>query len=223
MNSSRPRGVVRIAVAGFAVFAMAACSNIHPGSAAVVDGESISMSRADDAATAYCQLSLATAAQQGVTDVPSVAARRQAITDLIMSVVAKNVAKDRNVAVDPASYALTEKQNRQIAAAFPRADDKQIVDAIERSQHTYAITVALGEAVSGRKVTAKSTEAEQSAIQTAGQDVITEAYKKSDISIDPRFGLDDLTKQVAQTGSLSIPQSDKAVNPATLPPSQRCS
>jgi hypothetical protein len=202
---------------------MTACSNIHPGSAAVVDGVSISMSRADDAAAAYCQLSLATAAQQGVTDVPSAAARRQAITDLIMSAVAEKVAKDRNLAVDPGSYVLTEKQSRQIAAAFPHADDKQIADAIERSQRTYAIAVALGEAVSGRQVTEKSTESEQSAVQTAGQDVITKAYQKSDISIDPRFGLDDLTKQVAQTGSLSIPQSDKAVDPATLPPSQRCS
>lgn len=181
------------------------------------------MSRADAASTAYCQLSLATAAQQGVTAIPSSAVRRQAVTDLVLSVIAEQLAKDRGLNLDPATYALTEKQNRQIAEAFPRADDKQIAAAIERSQRTYAITMALGESATGKKITSTSTEAEQTAVHTAGEDVVTKAYKASDVSIDPRFGVDDLTQQTASSGSLSIPVSTKAVDPSALPPSQRCS
>lgn len=230
MNSSRPRtllslaglksGGLRLATLGIAVIALTACAGVNPGSAAVVDGESISMKTVDEASTAYCKLSLSVAAQQGVKTVSSGDSRRQAITDLIMYAVAKKVEKQRGVAVDPTTYVITAAQKTQIAQAFPRADLTQIGDAIERSQETYSIIVALGQASTGR-VMADDTKA---AIEKAGQADIVKAYKSSDISIDPRFGLNDLTQKIGDTGSLSIAEvAGTEADPSGLPPAQRCS
>lgn len=230
MNSSRSRtllslaglksGGLRLATLGIAVIALTACAGVNPGSAAVVDGESISMKTADEASTAYCKLSLSVAAQQGVKTVSSGDSRRQAITDLIMYAVAKKVEKQQGVAVDPTTYVITAAQKTQIAQAFPRADLTQIGDAIERSQETYSIIVALGQASTG-KVMADDTKA---AIEQAGQADIVKAYKSSDISIDPRFGLNDLTQKIGDTGSLSIAEvAGTEADPSGLPPAQRCS
>ncbi|MBC7595463.1 MAG: hypothetical protein H7288_16260, partial [Kineosporiaceae bacterium] len=175
MNSSRPlsllslvslkSGGLRLATFGIAVIALTACAGVSPGSAAVVDGESISMKTADEASAAYCKLSLTVAAQQGVKTVSSGDSRRQAITDLIMYAVAKKVEKQRGVTVDPTTYVITDTQKSQIAQAFPRADLTQIGDAIERSQQTYSIIVAVGQASTG-EVMAGDTKA---AIEKAGQ------------------------------------------------------
>ena len=230
MNSSRlstllslaslKSGGRRLATLGFAAIALTACAGVNPGSAAVVDGESISMKTADEASTAYCKLSLSVAAQQGVKTLSSGDSRRQAITDLIMYAVAKKVEKQRGVAVNPTTYVLTNTQKAQIAQAFPRADLTQIGAAIERSQQTYSIIVALGQASTG-EVMANDTKA---AIEKAGQADILTAYKSSDISIDPRFGLNDLTQKIGDTGSLSIAEVAGAeTDPARLPAAQRCS
>ena len=177
------------------------------------------MKTADKASVAYCKLSLVVAKQQGVKDVSASDTRRQAITDLITFRVAKKLAKDRQLSIDPANYVITDKQDVQIGQAFPGADLKQIRGAIERSQEIYAITVALGEGETGKKIST----ATQAEIEKAGTAIITRAYKSSDISIDPRFGLNDLTKQVGQTGSLSVPQVAEDSDPSALPVSQRCS
>lgn len=220
MNSSRVRALIRPAALALAALALASCAGVHPGSAAVVDGESISMQKADKASVAYCKLALAVAAQQGVTAVGAADTRRQSVTDLVMYKVAKKLVGERGLKVDPATYVLTDDQESQIAEAFAGEDLKEISGAIEHSQETYAIIIALGEEATG---TAFSEET-AAQIEGAGQAEINKAYRSSDISIDPRFGLDDLTKQVAATGSLSVPEVSKAeVDPAGLPSGQRCS
>lgn len=220
MSSSRLRSFLSVATLGIAAIALTACAGVNPGSAAVVDGESISMKTADEASTAYCKLSLSVAAQQGVKAVSSGDSRRQAVTDLIMYAVAKKVEKQQGVAVDPTTYVITDSQTAQIAQAFPRANLNQIGDAIERSQETYSIIVALGQASTGKALTDDT----KAAIEQAGQADLLKAYKSTDISIDPRFGLNDLTQKIGDTGSLSIAEVAGAeTDPAGLPAAQRCS
>jgi hypothetical protein len=225
VNSSRPRALfraarLRSAILGVAAIALAACSGVHPGSAAVVDGQTIAMSTVDKSSVAYCKLAVAVAAQQGTTTVATSDTRRQSIRDLITYAVAKKLVKERDLQIDPNTYVITDAQKAQIAKAFPGSDLKQINEAIERSQETYAVTLALGEAATGKTKT-ESTTAE---IETAGQAEITKVLKASDISIDPRFGLDDVTSKVAETGSLSVAEvTDAKVDPAKLPATQRCS
>ncbi len=208
-----------MAVLGCVAALMTACGSVHPGSAAVVDNETISMKTADKASIAYCKFALAAAKQNGVKSVSAADTRRQAVTDLIAFKVATKLASGRHLNIDPAKYVVTEAEDKQIAKQFPGSNLTQMHDAIQRSRQTYAISVALGEAATGQKIST----ATQAAVEKAGTAVITKAFKTSDISIDPRFGLDDLTKQIGQTGSLSVPQVAEDSDPAALPVSQRCS
>lgn len=198
---------------------LTACGSIHPGSAAVVGGEAISMGTADEASAAYCKLSLVVARQQGVKDVSAADTRRQAITDLITYKVAMKIAKQRHLNIDPATYVVSDKQSAQIEKSFGNTDLGQIRDAIQRSQYTYEVTVALGQIDTG-KTFSTATQAE---IEKAGSAEIAASLKASDISIDPRFGLDDVAKQISQTGSLSVPVVAENSDPASRPVSQRCS
>lgn len=209
----------RAAVLVVAGLALASCSDVHPGSAAVVDGESISMKTIDDASVAYCQLALAVAAQQGVEAISKADTRRQSVADLINLEVARKVVNDRDLEIDSKSFAITEEQRGQILQAFPKGDRKEITAAIARSQETYTIIIALGEAATGDK----ATEENIPEIEAAGQQEIAKAVKSADVEIDPRFGLDDTTKQVASSGSLSVPAVAEDADPAKLPASQRCS
>lgn len=219
MNSSRPRTLLRSATLGVAAIALAACSGVHPGSAAVVDGETISMGTVDKAAAAYCKLSLAVAKQQGTGAVNSSDTRRQSVADLVTYAVAKKLVKERDLAIDPNSYVITAAQREQIDKAFPGADLKQISQAIERSQETYAIALALGEESTFKR----ATDANSAEIEKAGRAEIAKAMKASDISIDPRFGLDDATKKIDDTGSLSVAAVTAGkVDPAEVPAAQRC-
>jgi len=211
---------MRSAILGVAAIALAACSGVHPGSAAVVDGETISMGKVDKASAAYCKLAVAVASQQGVKSVGTSETRRQSVADLIAYAMAKKVTKERDLQIDPNTYVITDDQKTQIAKAFPGADLKQISGAIERSQYIYAVTVALGEEATGKKMS----DADTNEIQAAGQAQIAKAYESSDISIDPRFGLNDQAKQIADSGSLSVSEvADAKIDPADLPASQRCS
>lgn len=219
MNSSRPRTAVRLAVLGIAALLMSACSTIHTGSAAVVDGDTISMKAANTATSAYCKWSLAVAQQQGVKDVSSADTRRQAVTDLVASTVARKLVESRDLRIDPNKVELTADQVKQLNAAFPKKDVPAIRAALERSQYTYVVVVALGEQDTGLTISDKN----QAQVEKAGQAALTKALKASDIEIDPRFGLDDVTKPVSQTGSLSVVPVAEDSDPAALPKSQRCS
>lgn len=219
MNSLRPRAIVRIVAVAGAALLMTACGTIHTGSAAVVDGDTISMKAANVASTAHCQLSLVLAKQQGGQDASAADSRRQAVVNLIVDKVAHEAVKRDGVSVDPAKVALTNEQLTQVKTAFPKQELGQIRTVLERSQYIYLAMVALGEQETGVKISAQT----QAEVEKAGQAALGKAVKDSKISIDPRFGLNDITTQIAQTGSLSVPHAKEVSNPAGLPLAQRCS
>lgn len=212
---TRARAVVLI----LAALTLAACGNIHPGAAAVVDGETISMKSLDRTAKAYCTLTVASA--QGATAPENAEMRRQALTTLVSLVVARKIAEEENIKPKPSVYELTGEQEEQIAKAFSKEKDlDEINKLIEQSQELSAISVAFGEKVTGQPVTAEN----QAQIGAAGQAEITKAFKDNDVEFAPRFGLSNSTaQQVAATGSLSVAPTDLGADkPNELPASQRC-
>ncbi len=219
MNSLRPHAVVRIVAVAGAAMLMAACGTVHTGSAAVVDGDTISMKTADAASMAHCRLSVVLAKQQGGAQVSAADSRRQAVTNLVVDKVAHDIVKRDGLRVDPAKVVLTNQQIIQVEAAFHKREVGPIRTALERSQYIYLAMVALGEQETGLTISAQT----QAQVENAGQAALRKAVKDSKIAIDPRFGLNGMTTQIAQTGSLSVPQNDKASTPTGLPPAQRCS
>ena len=208
----------RAVALGLAGMTLAACGGIHPGDAAVVDGHSISMKTFDDTAKIYCTLTARSAAQQGVTAVDNADIRRQAITDLVTVVVARDVAAFKGVTPKPRAFELTPSQQQQITEAFPSNGD-EVGAVIEDSQEISAIAIGLGEQSTGQTRTPEN-EADLAQI---GQAAILKAFSDHDVRFAPRFGLSDSMKQLSPTGSLSVAEVDLE-KPAggELPAAQRC-
>ncbi len=208
----------RAVALGLAGLTLAACGNIHPGDAAVVDGRSISMKSLDHTAKIYCRLTLPAAAQQGITDVSNSDIRRQAIGGMVTVIVARKVAVAKGVTPKPHTYQLTAPQREQIMTKFP-SDADAVTQAIEDSQEASQIAIALGEQSTGLARTA----ANESQLAQVGQAEIVKAFPANHVHFAPRFGLSDKLKQVSTTGSLSVPDGNLD-QPADneLPAAQRC-
>jgi hypothetical protein len=196
---------------------LAACGNIHPGDAAVVDGRSISMKSFDKTAKVYCKLTVLSAKDQGATVPGNADIRRQAIGGMVTVVVARKVAAAKGITLKPQTYELTDAQSEQIAKQFPsNADD--VDQAIEDSQETSEIAIALAEVSTG---VARTTDNESQLAQ-AGQAEIVKAFPKYHVHFAPRFGLNNKFKSIASTGSLSVADGSRDNSDNALPAAQRC-
>ncbi|TGN30622.1 hypothetical protein [Aeromicrobium chenweiae] len=214
---TRARAVV-LAVAGLS---LAACGTVHPGSAAVVDGTTISMKSLDETAQAYCVLSLNAAQQQGGAPaaISNTDLRRQAVVGLVSSVVAEDLAKKEDLQVRPSAWKVGSTVRAQLAKAFPKGDVDQIAKALEDDQKVSVIAIALAAKRTGQA----PTQANQQQLLQIGRDEITKAFASEDVKFAPRFGLSPSGKVRADTGSISVAPVDLEATPAEeLPDTQRC-
>jgi hypothetical protein len=194
---------------------LAGCGSVHPGAAAVVGDTTISMERADDVATVYCQLTLLSAGDG--TPIDNADVRRQAVTDLVAGIVAGDMAAEANITVNPSSYEITPTQRKEIAQTFPDDEIDGVVEAINGSQRTYAIAELLG----AKEVDDPDAEAQQLVDQ--GLQLIQAEVARRDVRFDPRFGISGDGTQKAATGSLSVPVKAPEPDQERLPATQQCS
>ncbi len=205
-----------LAPAAAVALLLAGCGSVHPGAAAVVGDTTISMGRADDVATVYCKLSLLSAPEG--TPISNADVRRQAVTDLVVGVVARDMADEANVTPNPSTYEITPSQRREIAQAFPDDEVDSVVEAISASQRT----AAFAELIGAERNDNPTVEAEQ--LRQQGFQLIQAEVARRDVRFDPRFGIARDGTQNAATGSLSVPV--KPPDPAAeegLPATQQCS
>lgn len=184
----------RVAALAGAGLLLAACGQVHPGSAAVVDGTRISMKSVQRNSVALCEYALA---QGSITSVDNAEARRQALSTLIYYRLADNVAKARGikVAAQVVPAATVTVYQKQFGA---KAD--QVLELVKASERYASILTSLGRTSLG----AKASSASSTQLTSAGEAVIMGLAKKSHISTDPRFGLHSLTSTKTTTGSLSV-------------------
>ena len=206
---------LRVLVAAATTLVLAGCGSVHPGAAAVVGETTISMSRADDVATVYCRLAVLSAGPG--TPISNADVRRQAVTDLVVGVVAREMADDAKVTPNPSAYEITRAQRQDIAASVPDDELDLVVDTINHAQRTYAIAELLG----GQKVDDPDAEAEQ--LRDEGLQLIQAEIGRRDVRFDPRFGISRDGTQKAATGSLSVPvEAPQASDQKGLPATQQC-
>lgn len=214
---TRARAVV-LAVAGLS---LAACSNVHPGAAAVVGDTSISMKTLDETAAVYCIDQLNQAKQQGITAVSNGAVRQQAVLALATLTVAREIADEKGLEIDPGSYEVPDGDRDAVAKAFPGIDVDTTVSVISDSREISAIALALGEASTGQT----ATEQTQAQLAEVGQKEITDEFAAKDVKFSPRFALSPSGQpRDSSTGSISVAPVDLEATPAEeLPDDQRCS
>jgi hypothetical protein len=206
---------LRTLAAAAVALLLAGCGSIHPGAAAVVDDTSIPMSRADDVASVYCRLALLSA--PGGTPINNADVRRQAVTDLVVGVVAREMAEDANLSPNPHAFLITPAQRKEIAEAVPDDELDLVVDALGSSQRTFAIAEMLG----AEEMDDPDAEAEQ--LREQGLKMIQAEVARRDVRFDPRFGISGDGTQEASTGSLSVPVKEaSASDQEGLPATQQC-
>ena len=205
---------LRVLVAAAVALLLAGCGSVHPGAAAVVGDTTIPMSRADDVAAVYCQLALVSAPEG--TPINNADVRRQAVTDLVVGVVAREMADEANVKPNPSTYEVTPAQRKEIAQSV--ADDQldPVVDAINASQHTFAIA----EQLAAKQSDNPDADAEQ--LRQQGLQLIQAQIARRDVQFDPRFGIAGDGTQKAATGSLSVPVEAPDPSQEGLPATQQC-
>lgn len=184
----------RLAVLVGAALLMAGCGPVSPGAAAVVDGDRIPIAAVDEGAHVYCTASLA--GQGGsAAGIDSVALRRQSLADLVAGAVADRVAAERDYTVTVPALGSAEVD--QLESMF--GDDLEAaLTLVRRNQRTGVIATQMAQEADPRL------SGEEQLLQ-AGQQLLAQETSRSDIDVDPRFGLDATVQQIADTGSLSVP------------------
>jgi hypothetical protein len=213
----------RAAVVVLAGLTLAACGNVHPGAAAVVDGETISMKKLDETAKVYCSASLRQAKINSTASKPvNAEVRRSALTDQVSLIVARKLAdKEGLPRPRPATYEVPDADLPKVAKAYPDRDPEVTARVIEDSGELYQLQIALGEKSTGQTATAANADQ----LAGAGEAAIVKAFKANDVKFAPRFGLSNSgTTKAPTTGSLSVAVTDLGADePDDLPKAQRCS
>ena len=212
------RSLRTYAVAALAVGALATgCSSadVHPGQAAVVEGDAISMKTANSFADDFCDLNKPSLQQNKLT-FPMVTLRALSLNILIQDELLHRYVDERGW-TPPASY------REAIAKLDDEAHQQQIpasqVEAYKkvRTAQEYAAWVYIK---AGHEVlTQEGKSGDDQQAYERGQLILREWMEKQDVTIDPRFGrIDENGDVVAPAGGLSVAVSDLARKGAKLPP-----
>lgn len=206
---------VRVLVVAVAAVLLTGCGSVHPGAAAVVDDDVISMHDADDTAQVYCSLTLLQGTQGQRPSNADI--RREAVRDLVIGVVARHLAQKDDIDVSPSAFQITPAQRQQLAKAFPAGQLESAIETIEHTQQTYAIVQELGK----RSPDVPATD-DEAAVQDAGLKVVQAEMAKHDISYDPRFGLKADGDDRSDPTPLSVSPNALDDNMEGLPATQQC-
>lgn len=199
------------------VLVLAACGTTRPGAAAIVDGQEISQTSADETAQVFCRINLLSAQQQGVEELSNAEIRREAVRQMVLGVAADRVAERDDLSIPSSLTTLSTEDRAQAVRAVRGLDRDTVIRVLEDSQRLYAIVTALGERQLGEKVD----EQNQQQVQEAGRALVEAELKKLTVRYAPRYGLDADGTQEARTGSLST-TIETADSSAKLPDTQRC-
>lgn len=202
----RTRSFRRYAVAALSVAALAAVSgcgsDMHPGQAAVVEGQRISMSDADSFADDFCELYRPVLKQQKAALAMSTV-RALALDVLVRDELAHRYAEEQGW-TPPASYrdavAAIDDQAEQFQIAASDVDTfRRVREAEEYANFVYA--KAGGEDLGG---TGEVNDPQ--AALGRGREIFTEYAEKADVTLDPRFGTVSAEGQYfPSTAGLSVP------------------
>lgn len=225
----RSRSVKGVVLATMAACVLSSCS-AHPGAAAVVGSETISDSRLEDVASAFCSLARSSpqSQQQGGQD--SRTAREQALGVLIDDSLSHQYADSQGAEPDQEQVSAFLARSKATLDTLPASQRSVFRDTLTEFVEGQLSLIEVGTRALAKRGTAKPSQ--QRALAAGTRLRTAWAAKNADVSVDPRYG--SYSKGVLQptSGSLSVPRSTNAVvgarpTPgatwvASLPASQKC-
>lgn len=191
-------------MAAAGVVLLAGCGDAHPGSAASIDGTTISVSEVDDVAAALC-----TANAQGDSgqSLPSRGARQSALSVLLRSDISRAFGEQEGVSADPRDVADALEQNRATIDALP-ADQREVFsETVKDYAEGQLIVIAVGQDLLAKQ---GGKQDDQNAALAAGDEARAKFADGLEVDIDPRFGTFVDGELEPSGGSLSVPVSGRA-------------
>jgi hypothetical protein len=227
--------LIALAVSVVAVGGLSGCGSelgpdVHPGRAAVVDGETVTFEQVDDLADEYCALQRPGLAEREVSWPMSylrTVALDSYVTHLLLHAYADTRGLDSEAAEKIAEQRAEATVERERAERGIEAGD-EVVALLARYEYGAMVLDSVGRAELGP-------QAAPEAALAAGLELLNDFREGVEVSIDPRFGALD-TRTAAYTpppGLMSVSAGDgldAAQNPdefdqayvTSLPRSQRC-
>jgi hypothetical protein len=181
---ARSGGLVGLALTGLVLSGCGASTGLHPGSAAVVGDESLSMSKIDDTTERYCE-AYTPQITQANQRVPMRLLRQFVAASLSQRLLGEQLAAQYDVQPTSQYAQQVTKVSQPFASAAPELRDA-VVDVEGGNPYLQTVQVAIGEKL--------LTEGGQSAPSTKaalqrGQVATEDWLKTHSISVDPVFGL----------------------------------
>jgi hypothetical protein len=181
---SRSVGLAGLAAAGLVLSGCGASMGIHPGSAAVIGDESISMSKIDTTTTRYCQAYEPQITQQSQR-VPMRYLRQFVAANLSQRLLGQQLAQAYDVEPTAQYDQQVTKVEQQFASASSKLR-KAVVDVEAGGAYLSTVQVAIGQKLLAESGNSNPTAKE--ALQR-GQVATEDWLKDHSISIDPVFGI----------------------------------
>lgn len=227
------RRTVRSVVAAAAALGLMSLSGcgLQPGVAAEVGEAKISSDRVDQVAAALCSANMNPATPGGeAPQLPSSGARMGALQVLVDAELARQFGESVGVEADPGQVAGALAQNEPGIAALPEDRQDAFRDVLRDFTTGQLMLIEIG---SQSLAAGGSTEFTEDEALGEGRRLQAEYVEQLDVEIDPRFGEFSEGQLVPGSPSLSVAQSEFALqsdpgNPdpafaAQLPISQLCS
>jgi hypothetical protein len=210
--------------------------DVHPGSAAVVNGTSISESKVDNLVLAACAfIKVGRIKSGGQTPGQSMASLRQVILeDLINFQITREAAARLHLTVSEAKIG-EASANQPIPASLSSSEREQLQQFFRASSVAQLHQAVIGAHLQNHSVTNADnvTTNNVSRLVSASQKYLRTFSEKQDVVVNPKYGAWNGHNLVDVNGSLSAPASEAAKHWAALrrvdsssveglPPSQVC-
>jgi len=181
---TRPVGLLCLAAAWLVLSGCGASTGIHPGSAAVIGDETLSMSKIDTTTTRYCEAYEPQISQQSQR-VPMRYLRQFVAANLSQRLLGEQLAQAYDVQPGTAYTQQVDQVEQSFASAPSRLRDA-VVDVEAGSTYLTAVQTAIGEKLLAESGTPA---ADAKAAAQRGQVATEDWLKTHAIDIDPVFGI----------------------------------
>jgi hypothetical protein len=230
LRARRPLALVGLAAAGLVLSGCGSSLGIHPGSAAVIGDESLSMSKIDDTSTLFCKVYLAQSQQsQQSGPLPMGAFRSFAAASLAKRLLGEQLAEQ--YAVQPASgYQQAVSQYQQALASSPADERDAAIEVAGADAYLQNVQVAIGQQLTGNQ---GQSNADLKAALERGQVATQDWLKGHHAIIDPVFGVavdggsfsqqkDDTSYALSTFAAQGAQAQPDSTYVSSLPAAQRC-
>jgi hypothetical protein len=188
LRPRRPVALVGLAAAGLVLSGCGSSLGIHPGSAAVVGDETVSMSKIDNTSTLFCTVYVKqsqSSQQQQSGPLPMGSFRSFTAASLAKRMLGKQLADQYDV--EPASgYEQAVTQYQQALASSP-ADERDVaIEVAGADAYLQNVQVAIGQQLTGNE---GQSNADLKAALERGKVATQDWLNDHDAFIDPVFGI----------------------------------